>query len=152
MDGSKQQAKRVSRADIIRIAREWIGTPYQHQASTKGAGTDCLGLVRGVYRAAYGYEPETPPAYSPDWAERDGRESLIEAARRHLCLRNVNEPAPGDVLLFRVVRNGPAKHAAIMTEGERMIHAYAGRAVCENYLNRWWRSRLAAVFSFPGVE
>ena len=41
----------ISRRAILTEARDWIGTPYQHQASLKGAGCDCLGLVRGVWRA-----------------------------------------------------------------------------------------------------
>jgi hypothetical protein len=53
---------------IIAEARSWIGTPYRHQASLKGVGCDCLGLLRGVWRAVMGAEPETPP-YAPDWAE-----------------------------------------------------------------------------------
>ena len=36
---------------VIAEARSWIGTPYRHQASLKGVGCDCLGLVRGVWRA-----------------------------------------------------------------------------------------------------
>ena len=53
---------------IIAEARGWIGTPYMHQASLKGIGCDCLGLLRGVWRAIHGTEPEPPPAYAPDWA------------------------------------------------------------------------------------
>lgn len=34
--------------DIVARARAWIGTPYEHQASCRGAGTDCLGLLRGL--------------------------------------------------------------------------------------------------------
>ena len=37
-----------------RGARLRIGTPYRHQASLKGVGCDCLGLVRGVWRAVHG--------------------------------------------------------------------------------------------------
>ena len=62
----------------------WLGTPYRHQASVKGEGADCLGLVRGVWRAVVGEEPETPPPYRPDWAERGGEETLLAAARRRL--------------------------------------------------------------------
>lgn len=40
-------AATVSRLQIIDAARDWIGTPYVHQASAKGAGCDCLGLLRG---------------------------------------------------------------------------------------------------------
>ena len=36
--------------EIVAAARSWIGTPYRHQASLKGVGCDCLGLVRGVGR------------------------------------------------------------------------------------------------------
>ncbi len=74
----------VDRGYIVRLARSWIGTPYHHQASKRGVGTDCIGLVRGIWRALYGAEAETAPAYSRDWAEATGEETLLEAARRHL--------------------------------------------------------------------
>lgn len=59
----------LARAAIVAAARGWIGTPYRHQASLKGAGADCLGLVRGVWRELIGPEPETAPPYPRDWAE-----------------------------------------------------------------------------------
>ena len=74
----------LTRADIIVEARAWIGTPYRHQASLKGVGCDCLGLVRGVWRELIGDEPQSAPAYSRDWAEASGEESLANAARA-LC-------------------------------------------------------------------
>ena len=74
----------ITRSAVLAEARDWIGTPYQHQASAKHAGCDCLGLVRGVWRALYGAEPEEAPAYTPDWAERHGAETLMDAARRQL--------------------------------------------------------------------
>ena len=54
---------------VLAAARGWLGTPYRHQASVKGVGADCLGLVRGVWREMVGAEPETLPAYTADWAE-----------------------------------------------------------------------------------
>ena len=69
---------------ITVLARGWLGTPYQHQASLKGVGCDCLGLVRGLWRETFGAEPEVPPAYAPDWAEAGLEETLAEAGRRHL--------------------------------------------------------------------
>ena len=30
---------------VVATARAWIGTPYVHQASVRGAGCDCLGLL-----------------------------------------------------------------------------------------------------------
>lgn len=142
----------ISRHAILAEAREWIGTPYQHQASVKGAGCDCLGLIRGVWRALYGGEPEAAPAYTPDWAERMGEETLLAAAQRHLHALPIAQAAPGDVLLFRMDAQSPAKHAAILDEEERLIHAYWGRAVVRSRFAPWWRSRFAAAFAFPGVE
>ncbi|MEQ1618828.1 MAG: NlpC/P60 family protein [Terricaulis sp.] len=142
----------ISRHAILAEAREWIGTPYRHQASAKGAGCDCLGLIRGVWRALYGEEPEIAPAYTPDWAEAQGAETLLEAARRHLVESDIEHLIPGDVLLFRMEVNSPAKHAAILDEDKRLIHAYWGRAVVRSRLAPWWRVRCAAVFSFPGVS
>ncbi len=138
------------RADqIVRIARSWIGTPYRHQAAVKQAGCDCLGLVRGVYAEFYGREAETPPPYSPDWAEAQKRETMIEAAARHLEPVAFADMAPGDVLIFRLRPGFVAKHAAILASSDTMIHAVEGAPVCEVSLSNWWRRRLAAVFRFP---
>jgi len=134
-------------ADIVAAARRWIGTPYRHQASLCGAGCDCLGLVRGVWREVVGREPEVPGAYSPDWAEAGGSEQLLAAAMRHL--RPVAAIAPGRVLLFRWREGLPAKHCAIATGMEAMIHAHDGACVAEVALSPWWRRHLAGIFTFP---
>ncbi|MGD9979861.1 MAG: NlpC/P60 family protein [Hyphomonadaceae bacterium] len=141
----------IARQAILAEARAWIGTPYQHQASTKSAGCDCLGLIRGVWRALYGAEPEAAPAYTPDWAERHGVETLMLAARRHLVETPREIAQPGDVLLFRMAPDSPAKHAAILDEDERLIHAYWGRAVVRSRFATWWRIRCTGAFAFPDV-
>jgi NlpC/P60 family putative phage cell wall peptidase len=101
-------------AQIVQIARSWIGTPYVHQASVKGAGCDCLGLLRGVWRELRGEEPETSPPYAPDWSEATGEETLYKALARHLTEIDKRTIAPGDVALFRMISNGPAKHCGIV--------------------------------------
>ncbi|WP_417482978.1 NlpC/P60 family protein [Maricaulis sp.] len=137
------------RSRVLTEARRWIGTPYRHQGSCRGAGCDCLGLVRGIWRAIYGDEPEAPPAYTPDWAERCGSETLLEAAQRHLVEIDIRAVKPGDVLLFRPELKGPAKHCAIVSGPTGIIHAYWGRAVAETSLSPWWQRRLVAAFAFP---
>ena len=134
---------------IIVEARRWIGTPFHHQASTLGAGTDCLGLIRGIWRALYETEPEIVPPYTPDWAEATGRETLLEAARRNLVEQPIVQPHPGDVLLFRLKPNGPARHCAILSDMDQMIHAWSGYAVAEVPFDPAWRRRLSHVFRFP---
>lgn len=142
----------LARKIILAETRRWIGTPYRHQASLESVGADCLGLVRGVWRGVIGTEPEKAPPYTPDWAETQGEETLLAAARRWLREIPAGEAREGDVLLFRMALGAPAKHAAIVSGGDRIIHAYWGRSVCETQLVPWWRRRIAAAFSFPGVE
>ena len=142
-------AERPTSQAALHEARLWLGTPYQHQASLRGVGCDCLGLVRGVWRALYGAEPETPPPYRPDWAELGGRELLDQALRRRLIPLDPAAARPGDVLLFRMAPGVPAKHCAIASSDERMIHAYWGRACVESWRGRWWRERLVGAFRYP---
>lgn len=141
----------MPRAAIVKTARAWIATPYHHQASLRGVGADCLGLLRGVWRDLYGAEPERPPAYSRDWAEAAGREDLLTGAARHMRRVDLQEMQPGDALLFRMRDGGPAKHVGLLTGEATFIHAMEGVAVSEVALTGWWRRRLAAVFVFPGV-
>ena len=142
----------VSRAAIVAEARRWLGTPYQHQASVIGVGADCLGLLRGVWRALIGPEPEKAPPYTPDWAEARGSDDLMEAARKWLREIPISEARAGDVLLFRWKPYLPAKHAAIATGTTSMIHAQDGAVVSEVALSNWWLRRLAFVFRFPETD
>ena len=138
--------------EIVAAARAWLGTPYRHQASCLGAGADCLGLVRGVWRALYGAEPELPPAYSRDWSEPQGEERLWAAAARHLRPKTRQDLAPGDVLLFRMRTGAVAKHLGIVSalgSAPRLVHAYSGHGVVESPLGRPWRARAVACFAFP---
>ena len=74
----------LTRDAIAAAARGWVGTPYHHQASCKGVGCDCLGLIRGLWRELCGPEPESLPAYTRDWGDATGSETLLAAALRHL--------------------------------------------------------------------
>jgi NlpC/P60 family putative phage cell wall peptidase len=139
---------------IVGEARSWIGTPYQHQASFKGVGCDCIGLVRGVWRELYGVEPCALPAYSPDWAEVGGQERLIEGLSVHF--EPVDEARPGDVIAFRIKPGSVAKHVAILSAGEgigdpaaKVIHAYWGHAVVESWLGPFWRKAVVGAFRYP---
>lgn len=137
---------------ILAEAREWIGTPYLHQASVKGAGTDCLGLLRGVWRVVVGPEPVIVPPYSEDWAQPSGQEVLAAAACRWLVAKPLSQAARGDVLLFRMREGGIAKHLGIQSDigaEPRFIHAYSGHAVVESPLSRPWQRRIVARFAFP---
>lgn len=133
---------------VVAEARRWLGTPYRHQAATREAGCDCLGLVRGVWRALYENEPEPVPSYGVDWRDEAGN-LLLEAALKHLILQ-IREPMPGDVILFRLIRHRLPRHCGIMVSGGHFIHAQEHVGVVEAALSDAWQRRVAAVFAFPG--
>ncbi len=144
-------------ARVVEAARGWIGTPYQHQASLKGVGCDCLGLLRGIWREVAGAEPELPGPYATSWAESREpgmvpAEPLLEAARRHLLPTPDGPALPGDVLAFRWRPHLAAKHLAILSGPGLMIHAHDGACVCEVAFSPWWRRHVAAAFRFPELD
>lgn len=136
-------------ARVIAAARGWLGTPYHHQASLRGVGTDCLGLLRGMYAELYQCPVPHAPAYTRDWAEATGEEALLAAANRYLVRAPLGSPVAGDVLCFRYLRHFPVKHVGIAVEDDRLIHAIERDTVREVALVPAWRRRVAAIYRFP---
>lgn len=142
------------KAWIVAEARAWIGTPYHHQESLKGVGCDCLGLLRGVWRALYGPEPIAAPPYSRDWAEAALRETLLDACAATLIPVPMGANVqPGDVMVFRMAPGRMAKHCGIVGFDGAMIHALEGVGVIEerwsDFLAARRTARIAESFSFP---
>ena len=140
---------RPSTAEIIAETRSWLGTPYCHQASVKGVGADCLGLLRGVYRALYGGEPVPMPPYAVQ-ARRDEPALLLAAADTYLQ-RTEAPLAGGQVLLFQLRAGLPPRHVGIAVSSTRMVHALSGAHICEVELTRWWQRHCVARFTFPEI-
>ena len=142
----------ISRDDIVAEARRWLGTPYRHQASMRGAGTDCLGLIRGVWRSLYGQEPEAVPAYTADWSETTGEEVVLSAASRWLRSKPLSSNDIGDVIVFRMRSTGVAKHLGVSASRQGMtsfVHAYTDHGVIETPLSTPWQRKIVGRFEFP---
>ena len=137
---------------VVDAARSWLGTPYQDQASRKGAGCDCLGLARGVWREVLGPEPFPIPPYNRDWGETGPVEVLAEGARRMMPEIDPAYAEPGALLLFRMRPRAIAKHVGIMTAKDRLVHAYERLGVIEQPLTPVWRRRIAFAFLFPARD
>ena len=143
------QAAQILRGRIVAAARGWLGTPYLHQASLKGVGCDCLGLLRGVWRDVMGPEPQLVPPYAADWAGQGRKELLAEASAAHLVAIEVVDATQGDVVLFRWRRHLPAMHCGILVGPDVLIHAHEGVAVAQVPLPGAWARRAAFAFAFP---
>ncbi len=157
-------AAKIMPARIVRAARGWLGTPYHDQASVKGVGCDCLGLIRGVWREVVGPEPMPVPPYSRDWGEAGPQEVLVEAARAAMIELPIEAARTGDVVLFRMRQGAIAKHAGILSSRRDhgghsrrntcsyFIHAYERTGVIEEPLTEAWARRIAFAFRFPAPD
>ncbi len=136
------------RSEIVSAASAWIGTPYRHQASLKGAGCDCLGLIRGVWLDVFGSNSQKPPPYSRYGNDPDSAFQLLEAAQKYLIPKK-HVPLPGLVLLFQIHKNLPPRHCAILIENNRFIHAQERHGVIVTPLSNSWQRRIHSIYAFP---
>lgn len=139
---------RPAAEEVVAVARAWLGTPYRHRTSVLGAGCDCLGLLRGVWRTLYGSEPLPVPNYRADARDPAHAGALHEAAEQ-LLAATTGVPQAGDVVLFRLRQGAPPRHCGILVARSRFIHAQEGLGVVEANLGESWQRRLAGVYRFP---
>lgn len=133
---------------VVAAAREFLGTPYRHQASLPGVGCDCLGLLRGVWRALYGAEPMAMPPYRADLRDPLNAGALRRAAER-LLVRETGPLDAGQVVLFRLSGMAEPKHCGILLGPTRFIHAQERLGVVEANLTEAWARRVWGRFGFP---
>lgn len=142
----------TTRAEVVRAARGWIGTPFCHQHRARGVGVDCAGLVIGVAREL--------GLVAPDWDVTgysrvpDG-ESLRRYCDEHL--ERAAEIQLGGVVLIAWQPNGPPHHLGIVADylhgGHSMIHAEGRRhrEVIETRLLFGPSMRFCGAYTFHGV-
>ncbi len=107
-------------ADIVAEARSWIDTPFHWQASVKGVGADCKGLIWGVARELGLPESESVYALRCDYGVKVPVGLLREGMAA--VFDRVRDPRPGDVLLLKIGHR--AQHLGIHA-GSSLIHTYS---------------------------
>lgn len=140
--------------EIMRRAKQWLGTPFHHQAWQKGIGCDCYGLIYGLHceiAAYHAIAPVPPPIfyYPAHWqALAPYQEQLIT----HLKTFTIptTTASAGDILLFGTKNSGIvhcgikiAEQSFINACNETAIHAVVTTDLCEK-----WQSRLQAVYAY----
>jgi cell wall-associated NlpC family hydrolase len=116
------------RAQVVSIARSYIGTPYHHMGRIKGVGVDCATLLVLTYVEAGIIQPFDLPFYSPQWHLNRGAESYLEQVIKRA--REIDTPLPGDVVVFRYGRT--FSHGGVVTQWPNIVHAYVGVEVTED--------------------
>lgn len=115
----------ASRALVIHEAHRWLNTPYHHQGRVLGVGVDCATLLCEVYEAAGVIPHVDPTPYPPDWHLHRESERYLGWLQQYG--HEVDEPAPGDVIVWRFGRC--FSHGAILCENGNIIHSYLGEGV-----------------------
>lgn len=150
----------VTRCDIVRCARTWVGVPWKHQGRTR-EGVDCGGLILVV-----GWElgllgtPADPRTYE----RNPNRNFMLEVCRKGKMV-SVREEQPGDVV---VVKPSEAlrwpSHMGIISRlpdgALGIIHSYGtpgSKPVkrCDGVVEthyEGWKNRTLGRFKYPGVE
>ncbi len=132
---------------VVAIARQYIDTPYHHQARVPGRGMDCVGLLVCVAREL-GVIAQN--ADYTGYARNAKDDELLRILDAHL----ERLPAPGlagigDVLVFQIGKW--PHHVAIKTGPDTLIHSYAGIGrVVETQISSNWDRRIIAAHRIPG--
>jgi NlpC/P60 family putative phage cell wall peptidase len=147
------------RAAVVAEARSWIDTPYRHQASLKGVGCDCGGLIRGVGEAA-GVLSIDPLVW-----KRVGNYGRMPNPNRvretlELFLTEIDAAAAGEGdIVWLAWREELPMHLALLASGPNgptLIHALAdvgpqGRVVEHGFVAEW-PGRADSWWRYPGVR
>lgn len=138
-----------TREEVIKVAREWKGTPYHHAARVKGHGVDCGTLLIAVYSEVGVIEDFQPRKYSRQFhfhKDEEWYKSYVET-----WATQVEYPRPGDVALFKVGRI--YSHGAIVVDWPIVIHALAKEeCVLEDDISRGALFRSPVLFYDPWVR
>lgn len=113
------------RGRVVRIAREWVNTPYHTEARLKHIGCDCATLLVEVYAEAKVVPRFDIEHYPPDWHLHKSEELYLNQVLKYA--REIYEPKPGDICLWQMGRT--FSHGAIIIEWPTIIHSVMGRGV-----------------------
>lgn len=145
----------MNRDDLIRAARGWIGTRWQHHGRTR-AGVDCVGLLIALARDCRLVDEERLDRIEKStagYSRYPSGDTLKRALDEVLCRTSVGEARAGDVALIRM--RGELCHVGLLADhpdgGMSLIHSVAmsPRRVVEQ---RMLSGRIVAAYSMPGVD
>ena len=135
----------TTHSDIVRTAREYLETPWHHQARVKGVGIDCAGLIvcvaneLGLYvsdRQGYSHQPHR---------------EFVNAVEE--SLDRIDRPIFGGIAVFAF--EAEPTHIGIISSLEPLmvIHTWAQMRKCvENNIDETWQKRLRGFYTYRGVS
>jgi len=143
----------TTRADIVNVARGYVGTPWHHRARLPGVGLDCAGVLICVCRELGIVAPDFDvPEYS---ITPDG--SMLEWCDRYMRRITKAEMQAGDAIVL--ITDKDPQHLAVLGDyrgGDQfsIIHGTNDRRymrVIEMRLMFSRDQRFAAAYALPGM-
>ncbi len=150
-----------TRKQITTAAREYLGTPFQHQGRLKGKACDCVGLPYMVAEELGLHSRDGKPIHKHDNAHYQAQPTdhfVHEECQRLLVEKPLSAMREGDVISMKMPTI-PC-HVGIVTtlyEGTSdqclgVIHSYApAHKVVETIIDAKLWNRIHGCFAFPGV-
>jgi cell wall-associated NlpC family hydrolase len=143
---------RITRDDVVAVARLLKGVPFRHQGSNPETGLDCRGVIEWTAFVLRG-RPIPPRNYqrTPDGAE------FLEKMRAEMREKDKAEAGPGDAVLIHFPKDTEARHGGIVAQGPyelMLVHAWESRGegeVREEPLRGWKLRNIDYAFTFPFV-
>lgn len=139
--------------EIVRLAREIIGTPYRHQARVGAVAVDCAGVPAYV-GTKLGVDFRDFTQYGRQPVPSEMKAALDGALVRVPSLAQMQI---GDVVWIRFQKE--PQHLGILGDhpdgGFSLIHSFNGAGfnkVIEHRLDATWRARIHGAWRYPGVE
>ena len=137
----------ISGADVVRVARSFLGVRYRHQGRSR-EGVDCIGLPVCVRK-----ELGLPLMDEAGYAKRSAGREMLDYCRANMVPIDRSELRPGDLL---VQMNDVVRHIAIVGDypggGLSIIHAHLpNKKVVECRLDDQFMKTVRGCFRFPEV-
>ncbi len=132
----------------------WIDAPFRHMGETRN-GTDCIGLVLGVYKQL-GMLPNDlrPTEYARQWYLTDSqdRHPAFEQLKERVGLIRIDDPKKlraGDIACFAYGK-GIEAHVALISSRGSLIHSVAGeqadKVIESRFDDNRWRKRFVYAY------
>lgn len=143
----------TDRADVVRVARSYVGTPWHHRGRQPGVALDCAGVILCAARELGLVAPDFDV---PDYTPAPDGHTLLDWCKRYMTPVQREAMEPGDVIVL--VTDTHPQHLGILGDyrhgGLSIVHS-ANNAhpprVIETRLMFNRRARYVASFVLPGI-
>lgn len=141
-----KQHEEELRAEIVRIAKKWIGARYHVNGMLPYKACDCHTILIMTFAEARLIKLFLPEFYRPDFSFNTCKETYLQGVQKYG--KEVQTKRPGDIILYRYAKL--IDHAAIVIDEKgTMIDSCITRGVTYQDFNQEVnKNREVATFSF----